>query len=201
MLKRSFICLSAAALLLLAANGASGETDIRLGVRGGVGTDVNLGLAYGAGANFVIELPANYVELGILFFGGSFEESSEEGGNTYDETTDLLVFGFLANYMINYSPDDPGMYFVTGLGFGSINVEWEEKSETDSSLGTPLPPNGSMQSEEGSAGGSIFNIGVGRNFASGLDVRVEVPVILVFSPPGEATSVVPTAIATVGFRF
>lgn len=200
-MRKVFLYLLAVFVILSIAGAAAGQTSTRIGVRGGVGTDVELGLAYGAGANFVIELPAHSLELGVMLFGGSFDETSEEGGNTYDETTDLLVFGFLANYLINYTPNEAGTFFVTGIGFGSINVEWEEKSETDVSLGTPLPGGGSMQSADGTAGGTILNLGAGRSFASGLDIRVELPVIITFSPPGEASSVVPSAIATVGYRF
>ena len=53
----------------------------------------------------------------------------------------------MANYLINYSPGKPRLFFVAGIGLGSINVEWEERSPTDESLGALLPGGGSIQSE------------------------------------------------------
>jgi len=137
----------------------------------------------------------------VLFFGGSFEEKTDEGIHTYEEKTDLIVFGLVANYLIGYTARQPGLFFVTGIGLASINVEWEERSATDESLGTPLPGGGSMQSEDGTAGGTVFNLGIGGSFSSGLDIRAELPIIVIFAPPGEASSVVPTLIATLGYRF
>jgi hypothetical protein len=107
----------------------------------------------------------------------------------------------MANYLINYTPRQSGTFFIAGVGLGSVSVDWEERSATDVSLGTPLPDGGSMQSEDGSAGGSIFNLGVGQSFTNGMDVRLELPVIVTFSAPGDASSVVPTLILTAGFRF
>lgn len=187
--------------MVLVAGNISGQEQPRIGIRGGIGTDINLGIAYGLGANFLLDMPDNSVELGVVFFGGSFKESTDEGLHTYDETTDLSVFGVLANYLIGYEPGQRGTFYVVGVGFASINVEWEERSETDISLGTPLPGGGSMQSADGAAGGTVVNFGVGSSFPSGMDIRAEIPVIVTFAPPGGASSVVPTIIGTIGYRF
>ena len=104
------------------------QTDPKIGVRAGLGTDVNLGIAYGADVNYLLTFPQNSLELGVVMFGGSFEESTDEGIHTYDETTDIFVFGLLANYMINYTPDQQGTFFIAGVGLANINVEWEERS-------------------------------------------------------------------------
>jgi len=180
---------------------AIAQTGPRIGIRAGVGTDINLGLAYGAGANFLLSLPQNSLELGVVFFGGSYDETSDNGYNTYDETTDVFVFGMLANYLISYTPELPGTFYVVGFGLASVSIDWEERSATDVSLGTPLPGGGSMQSEDASGGGSVFNLGIGRTFAKGFDVRLEMPVILSFSSPGDASSVIPTVMLTAGIRF
>jgi len=153
------------------------------------------------GGNFLIDLSENSAELGVVFFGGSFKESTDEGLHTYDETTDLFVFGLLANYLIGYEPGQRGTFFVVGVGFASMSVEWEERSDTDISLGTPLPGGGSMQSEDGSTGGTVVNLGIGSSFPSGMDIRAEMPVIVTFAPPGGASSVVPTLIGTIRYRF
>jgi hypothetical protein len=198
---KTVTCLMILGILVLGTAATSAQTSPKIGLRGGIGTDVNGGLAYGGGGNFLLTYPNNSLELGIILFGGSFEETTEEAINTYDETTDIMVFGVMANYLIGYQPNQPGTFFVAGIGLASVSVEWEERSDTDVSLGTPLSNGGSMQSEDGSAAGTVFNLGVGRSFKGGLDIRLEVPTIFVFSAPGEASSVIPTAIATVGFRF
>ena len=195
----TLLCMAAIGLLCTSASSA-GQSP-RIGIRGGVGTDVNLGLAYGAGVNFLLDARGNAIELGILLFGGSFEETSDIGIYTYEETTDLFVFGLMANYLINYAPRESSLFFVVGMGLGAISVAWEEKSAKDTSLGTPLPGGGSMQSVDGSTAGTIFNLGVGGSFKNGVDVRAEVPVILAFGAPGDASAVIPTAIATIGYRF
>jgi hypothetical protein len=189
------------AILLIGVSATIGQTGPRVGLRAGVGTDIDLGLAYGAGGNYLLTFPKNSLELGILLFGGSFEETSDEGIHTYEETTDIFVFGAVANYLIGYQPDMTGTFFVVGTGLASVSVDWEERSDTDVSLGTPLPGGGSMQSADGSSAGSVFNLGIGQAFAGGFDIRFEVPVILTFSAPGEASSVVPTFIFTAGYRF
>jgi hypothetical protein len=180
---------------------SSGQANPRIGIRGGLGTDINLGIAYGAGVNFIIGLPQNSLELGVVAFGGSFKEDSEEGRFTYHEKTDIFVFGMLANYLIGYTPGEPGLFFVTGIGLAVVNMSWEESSPTDVSLGPLLPGGGSMQSKDGTASGTVFNLGIGGSFAGGFDIRLEIPVILTFAPPGGAASVIPSLMATVGYRF
>ena len=171
------------------------------GIRGGIGTDISGGIAYGGSVNYQLPQGTNALEIGIMGFGGSFEEETEEEINTYVETTDLLVFALMANYLLNYSPDRSGVYVLAGVGVGAVIVEWEERSDTDTSLGTPLPNGGSKQSDDGSAGGSIVSVGVGMSAGNGFDLRVEVPVIITFSAPGEAASVIPTFTLTAGLRF
>jgi hypothetical protein len=57
------------------------------------------------------------------------------------------------------------------------------------------------KSEEGTAGGSVLNVGAGYKFTGNVDIRAEIPIILIFGAPGEASSVVPTITATIGIRF
>ncbi len=188
-------------LVCLSAVTAQAQTDSKIGIRAGAGTDISLSLAFGAGVNYLLDLPKNALELGVVFFGGRFKESTDIGIHTYDETTDLLVFGLMANYLIGYTPNQPGKFFIMGVGIASVNMEWEEQSTTDGSLGTPLPGGGSMQSEDASAGGSLLNLGFGLTFSGGFDVRIELPVIVSFSAPSQASSVIPTLILTAGLRF
>ena len=173
----------------------------KVGIRGGLGTDIGGGVAYGVGVNYLVDLNGNNIEAGILYFGGSFEESSDENGHTYDETTDISVFGLMANYLFNYNPSSQGTFFIAGVGIASISAEWTEESETDTSLGTALSTGGSQQYFEGSGAGSVLNLGVGWTLGTNMDIRAEVPVIVTFTEVGEAASVIPTIIATLGYRF
>lgn len=170
------------------------------GIRAGVGTDINLGLAYGGGINYLINPNTNAIELGFVFFGGNSEETTEEF-NTYIEKTDVMVFGVLANYLYGYKLSKSGLFGVIGFGFAAISVEWEESSPNDISLGTPLPGGGSKQSTDATGAGSVFSLGFGIAFDGGFDIRVEAPIIFIFDAPGNASSVVPTFLATLGYHF
>jgi hypothetical protein len=170
-----------------------------VGLRFGAGTDITLGLAYGAELNYTKVLGGNAIELGLAGFGGSFDETTEEGCCTYNEETNILVLAAVVNYLISYARSGP--YFVAGFGVGGISVDWEERSPDDISLGTLLPNGGSMQSEDASSAGTILNFGIGQRFSKSFDIRAQVPTFFVFSAPGEASGVVPTFTLTLGLRF
>lgn len=167
------------------------------GLRGGLGTDIDLGLGYGAGINYL--LPKTNVELAVVLFGHHSTETTEEY-YTYDETTDLFIFGVMGNYLIGYNRNEQGAYGIVGFGFSAISVDWEETSSGDVSLGTPLPNGGSKQSESATGGGSVFNVGGGYSFGQ-INLRAEFPIILIFGAPGGASSVVPTFMVTLGYNF
>lgn len=167
------------------------------GIRAGLGTDISLGLGYGIGANYL--LPESKIEIAVVLFGHTSEETTEEF-NTYKETTDLFVFGIMANYLFGYELNERGAYGIIGFGISAISIDWEETSPTDGSLGTPLPYGGSKQSESATGGGSIVNIGGGYSFGN-VSLRAEFPVIISFSAPGEASGVIPTFMITLGYNF
>ncbi len=176
----------------------------KIGVRGGLGTDINLGLAFGGGVNYMLEnVGDSPLELGVLLFYSHWSETSYEGiyDNEYNESSDIIVFGMMANYLFGYKLDTPGMFLLAGFGLGMMSVDWEEWSPDDESLGELLPEGGSRQDASGTGAGSVFNLGGGMSFSNGADVRFEVPVILVFGEYGEASTVVPTLTITVGKRF
>ena len=173
----------------------------KIGVRGGLGTDINLGLAFGGGVNYMLDVVESPLELGVLVFYSHSTETSNNGYNDYHETTDLMVFGMMANYLMGYKRGAPGGFFLAGFGLGAMNVYWEEWSPTDESLGELLPEGGSRQEDEGTAGGVVFSLGGGMAFSNGADIRLEIPVILVFGEYGEASTVVPTVTLTAGMRF
>ncbi len=171
-----------------------------IGIRAGIGTDINLGLAFGVGINYKIPLGGNFLEVGAVFFGGSFDETTTETF-TYNETTDFYVFGVMANYLFGYSPEKVDVFFLLGLGLAIVRVEWVESSSDDTSLGTPLPGGGSQQSAEGTAVGVLTNIGVGLTLSKGFDIRAEIPIIIIPGPAGGSNGVIPTFLFTAGYSF
>ena len=166
------------------------------GVRAGIGTDISFGIAYGAGFNYRIQ---ENMELGLVLFGGKFSETSDNGFNVYEETTDIFAIAAQANWLFSHRPDETKPFFVAGTGLAFISYEWQESSATDTSLGTPIPGGGSMQSEDGGTGGVIFNVGVGMTFSSPFDLRFEVPIMIPFGI--ENVSVIPLFMLTAGYRF
>jgi len=195
-----FIIICMVSMVIMITVTASAQSSGSWGIRGGVGTDIGGGLAFGGSINYLFPSNQNHWEVGPVLFISSTEETTTDY-NTYTEKTDLTVFGVLANYLINYEPEDAGPFFLVGLGLAGISVEWEESSPDDESLGPPLPGGGSKQSEEGTAGGSVLNIGAGYKFTGNVDIRAELPIILIFGAPGNASSVAPTLTATIGIRF
>ena len=109
----------------------------KIEIRGGVGTDISGRLAYGIGGNYLIDLQSNALESGILFFSCSFEEESTEGIHICKEKTDTFVFGMMANYLINYSPGKPRLFFVAGIGLGSIKNLFEKSFRVESCVSKP----------------------------------------------------------------
>ena len=172
-----------------------------IGVRAGIGTDASGGIAFGGGINYLINYDQSALEIGIILYSGSFEEETTEAINTYMETTDVFVFGAMANYLYKYDRTKNGLYYIVGFGLGMIEVEWEERSDGDNSLGTPLPGGGSMQSAEGTSAGTIINLGIGYTLSPNFDLRVEIPMILTFDAPGESSQFIPTLAITAGYRF
>lgn len=187
-------------VLLVVSTSASAFETGRIGVRGGIGTDINLGLAFGIGANFLLA-GNNPVELGVLIFKSHSTDETTTEFHEYDETTDILVIGVTGNYLIGYMPAKLSTFFVAGGGVGIINVNWEERSDTDESLGEYLEGGGSKQTADGSAVGLILNIGVGKAFTPTFDVRLEMPILIITSAPGESSSFVPTFTLTAGVCF
>lgn len=165
------------------------------GVRAGIGTDITLGIAYGAGFNYRLQ---EDFEAGLLLFGGKFSETSDNGFNTYEETTSVFALAATGTWLFKHRADESKPYFLTTAGLGYIGYDWEERSATDISLGTPLPGGGSMQSESGSTGGLLVGLGIGHTFGGPFDLRFEIPILVPFA---ETVGVVPLFMLTAGYRF
>lgn len=173
----------------------------QLGIYAGAGTDISLGLGYGIKGSYLIASgQGSAYEIGPEFFYAKGSETSSEGIHEYKETTEVTVFGVLANYLAGYRAFEDSTYFIVGLGFFSVNVSWEESSPTDTSLGTPLG-SGSSQSADGSGFGTIVNFGIGHLFKSGLDIRLELPILVISNPAGNASAIAPAITIMAGLRF
>jgi len=195
-MKRSICFLMAVVILGLAAQSA---VSAKMGLRGGLGTDISGGLALGVNGSYHIDMGFYTTELGVSLYHANNAYDSTSGAHTYTETTGLTILGGLVNLLVNYRPNNP--FFVAGSGLGMINLTWKETSATDTSLGTLLPGGGSEQSTDALVAGSVLNLGFGYLFDNGLDLRFEAPIILVFSAPGNAAAVVPTFTLTGGMAF
>ncbi len=180
---------------VFAADKYSSPSQRKIGIRGGMGTDISGGMAYGGGANFLL---TNTFELGLVGFASTHVEETS-GTHTYTETTKLLAIGLLANYLVNYDPDNISPFFIAGIGVASISGTWEETSKTDTSLGTALAGGGSRQEKSFGIGGPVFNVGAGIAFGHGIDIRLEVPII--YGTIAGSSYVIPTFILTLGYRF
>jgi len=189
--------------LIITGNGfTQGLKRFHPGIHLGAGTDINLGLAVGVKAGFLpFGLTANPIEVGLEFFYSNSTEESNNGFNDYFETTELFVIGAMANMLFNYSMDSPSVFFIAGVGISAVYVYWEETSPTDSSLGEPYGVSGSMQSVEGTTGGSVLNLGVGYAFLKGFEIRLELPIIIFFGEYGSASGIAPALTLMAGYRF
>jgi len=198
---KRFFCMASLIIGLMAFPSVQAEepavsvSSRKLGFRGGIGTDISGGIAYGGGVNYLI---TNSFEFGLVGFGGTYVEEIHKT-HTYTETTKLLVVGFLANYFANYDPEKVAPFFIAGFGLASISGTWEERSKTDTSLGTPLAGGGSKQERTFGIAGPLLNIGLGLSFGHGIDIRFEVPVI--YGTIAGSSYVIPTFILTLGYRF
>lgn len=180
---------------------AFAQSESVIGARVGIGTDVSGGIAYGGQLNYTMPQNDNSLELGLTFFGGSFEEDSDNGVNTYHEETDVLVLAGMVNYLFRHSMDNGGVYFLAGGGGGAFSVDWREESPTDTSLGSPLAGGGSFQEEDAVAGGLILNAGIGYRLSEKFDLRFQVPTFFIASGDTRDSQVVPTFTITAGYTF
>jgi hypothetical protein len=119
--------------LLFIINTTYGQTEQTgtFGIRAGIGTDISFGIAYGAGFNYRLQ---ENMELGLVLFGGKFSETSDNGFNVYEETTDIFAIAAQANWLFSHRPDETKPFFVAGTGLAYISYEWQESSATDCHL-------------------------------------------------------------------
>lgn len=195
------LCLLMACTIATAGLAAGTTNPGNFGARVGIGTDISGGVAYGGQASYTLMQRQNAFELSLLAFGGSFSEDSNNGFYDYHEKTNLLAIGVMANYLFRWSMESTGPYFVGGIGFGSVGVNWTETSPGDTSLGKSLPGGGSSTSEDGAVGGMILNVGIGHRFSRTFDLRLQAPTLFVGGGDTRDSQIVPMFTLTGGWTF
>ncbi|MDH5464898.1 MAG: hypothetical protein OEW60_04665 [Thiovulaceae bacterium] len=174
---------------------------VDLTIRGAIGTDPSLGIAYGVGVYHKIAGGKNSAEVGVNFYGAHSSETSTEFGNDYTEDTSLAVITVMYNFLYNYDPKGSHIYLISGVGVGLIGYDWTESSSTDTSLGTLLPGGGSTHGSDGTAFGNMLNLGIGKVLANGLDLRFEVPIFVMYNSYYDTAAVAIAITASIGKDF
>ncbi len=174
------------------------------GIRGIVGTDISLGLAFGLGASYarIPRYGSTCLELGVDFlYSGLTEEERIQGWNYVEddvEETTLLIFSLRLNGLFNYNPGKPGIYFIAGSGVVVASYDFEE-TETYNYV------EGYVQifrnTDDGVVFGNVLNLGIGASFGGGLESRLETPLLIFYSEYGNAAAFAPTFTLSLLYRF
>ena len=201
------ILIASVALLLIVptlSQAQSGRSGI--GIRASIGTDIELGLGFGAGVNYMWSpsFSGPRFEFGGDFFYHHSKVTEDEVRGTFTEhdveETQLLLFTVRANGIFNYVPQKGSVFFIAGVGFVVASIEWEEdETYTSSQPGVSQSPN--LNEVEGTSAGNVVNLGIGYVFKGGIELRLETPMLFFYSVPGSAASFVPTATFSIGYRF
>jgi hypothetical protein len=179
----------------------SGSGGGSFGIRGGVGTDVELGLGYGAGVSYVWTptTGSTAFELGAdVYYSHTTESYTDQRGNVTvngEDVTTLLVFGIRGNALFNFRPSKKSLYFIAGIGFVVASVQWEE---TENAPNWTAPYH---DEAEGTSAGNVVNIGIGIPLSRRLDIRLEFPMLFFYGSYGKTATFVPTATLSLAYRF
>jgi hypothetical protein len=183
----------------------SGSNYSGFGVRGGVGTDISLGIGFGAGA-FYVMAPNPYSsscwDLGLDFYYANVsEEETDREGTAWEGKTELFVIAMRTNGLFNYHPKKTGFYFVAGAGLVLAIMDWAETY----TYGPPIYSYSfERYSDEAFGVGNVLNLGVGMTFGGGLETRLETPLLIFYNAPSakkDAASIAPTFTFNVLYRF
>ncbi|MCP4132180.1 MAG: hypothetical protein GY754_14510 [bacterium] len=173
------------------------ETAKPFGLRAAVGTDINLGIGGGIGAGYTLFFsPGSALEMGgDFFYHYSYEKNADEDtGNTFDEETELMIFAVRASWLFGYHPNEGGFFFIAGVGVVVASIDWTKYM---------IDKVSSAKSEanwlETTSAGNLFSLGVGYAIGNGLEVRLELP-LLIFYSAGDAAAIAPTLTFSVEYR-
>jgi hypothetical protein len=121
--------------------------------------------------------PQVSVELGFNFFFSSYNETSTDGpyDYVYHDKATTLIFAVAGNALYNYDPQKSGVYTLTGIGAGGVNINWEKSSTDDPTYN---------DSGDDTGGSLIINLGVGGTFGNGFELRAQLPIFVTFTGLG-----------------
>ena len=203
---RPILIASVALLLIVPAlsHAQSGRSGV--GIRASIGTDIELGLGFGVGVNYMWapSYSGPRFEFGGDFFYHHSKVTEDEVRGVFTEhdveETRLLLFTVRANGIFNYVPQRGSVFFIAGVGFVVASIEWEEdETYTSSQPGVSQSPN--HNEVEGTSAGNVVNLGIGYVFKGGIELRLEAPMLFFYSVPGSAASFVPTDTFSIGYGF
>jgi hypothetical protein len=169
-------------------------------IRGGVGTDIKLGIGFGIGGAAIWGSgggPAFEFGADIYVHHLTDPYTEERNGVSVngEDKEGLVVFAVRANALFNYHPSRKSVYFILGAGFVVAHLTWEE-NENAPNWTRPYHDDAEVTSA-----GNIVNLGVGIPLASHLDLRIETPMLFFYSAAGKGSSFAPTATVGLAFRF
>lgn len=182
-------------------NPSPGNTDLTTGaisLRAYIGTDITGGLGYGGGLAY-LWIPSHSTtayEFGLDFIYHESKDHYDENFGTRTEVVTLGVFAGRANWLWNFSRDKSSVYFITGLGFVVTSLNWVLIDDTGNSQGTGKE----LDNQDYTSAGNLFNFGAGWSSAGGFGVRLETPLLFLYSA-GNATAFVPTVTFGIVYRF
>ena len=108
-----------------------------VGVRGGVGTDIHLGIGFGVGAAFVWNSGGGGTAFelgGDVYYNRTTDSYTRDIAVNGEDKTTLTVLGVRANALFNYHPSRKSVYFIAGFGFVVASLRWEENENWSSPL-------------------------------------------------------------------
>lgn len=186
---KKLLCTLACVTLAIAASAQGIEG---IGVHGGVGTDVQLGLGVGGGASILLPNSGRTpIEVGLDFYYSNTSVTTHSGTMNYAYTDDtvLSLFAVTADWLYSYEQGRKGIFYIAGIGAAGANVSWTHSSPQD----TTYNDSGSY-----TGGGLLAVPGIGYAFGTGLELRLQLPILVVF---GETTLFSPMLNLVAGYRF
>lgn len=168
---------------------------IAFGARGGAGYDViGDALGWNAGVNALGALGVGHYEIAVDGFFHGFDITKTVGPNQEHEAASTRIVAARVNYLFNYQRGVVAPYFALGVGILGAGLTYRDEQRPSGSNGA-YTVNSSF---DAFSFGNLVNLGLGLTLPLGFDLRIEVPVILMYS--GASRSVAIPIVAGLIFR-
>ncbi len=160
----------------------------RFGLKAGAGVDITLVPAFGGEISLALDMEnGSWLSVDLGFFH-SYDKW--EGGNYVEETTSD-IFMLRANRVFNYRPREDCTFYFIGTGVAAVSVYWKETSPVFTDH---------LDEVDRTGGGFLVSLGMGHAFNGGLELKLELPILIVFGGY-YGTRVSPMLGAGIGWRF